>query len=308
MPFDSGNSGSSPSYGGGSSSFGSAAGASGIEAGSTFLAQLGDYNFNKASMNHAYDINKEQAELAWKRNLEMWNMANEYNSPKSQMARFAEAGLNPNLVYGQGTAGNAGGPPAGYVPPKRDAVMLSRPSQGMRASDTLQNYLSMEMQKKQIDVMDTNIELAKKRAITEDANAELRELMGISQQNKNLMQSELMKYYPSTLKVDLSRQQAELENAIQRLGLLKADKALKGQQLSNLQADYRLKGLVGEQKTWEIGLNRLNLRGADSPLLRLLYEPLKKGWNSILDKGVEWIQDKPPVKLNRKGRGAQSTW
>lgn len=28
-----------------------------------------------------------------------------YNSPKAQMARFEEAGLNPNLIYGQGTPG-----------------------------------------------------------------------------------------------------------------------------------------------------------------------------------------------------------
>lgn len=31
-----------------------------------------------------------------------WNMQNEYNSPAAQMARLKEAGLNPNLVYGNG--------------------------------------------------------------------------------------------------------------------------------------------------------------------------------------------------------------
>lgn len=35
----------------------------------------------------------------------------DYNSPKNQMARFLEAGLNPNLVYGQGTPGNLESPP-----------------------------------------------------------------------------------------------------------------------------------------------------------------------------------------------------
>lgn len=35
-------------------------------------------------------------------NLEQWNRANQYSSPKEQMARLAEAGLNPNLVYGSG--------------------------------------------------------------------------------------------------------------------------------------------------------------------------------------------------------------
>ena len=38
---------------------------------------------------------------------EFWDLQNEYNSPKEQMKRIAEAGLNPHLMYGQGTVGNA---------------------------------------------------------------------------------------------------------------------------------------------------------------------------------------------------------
>lgn len=41
-------------------------------------------------------------------NLQMWNLTNQYNSPQAQMLRFAEAGLNPNLVYSlSNTAGSA---------------------------------------------------------------------------------------------------------------------------------------------------------------------------------------------------------
>jgi len=34
----------------------------------------------------------------------------DYDSPKSQMARFQEAGLNPSLMYSQGNVGNQGSP------------------------------------------------------------------------------------------------------------------------------------------------------------------------------------------------------
>lgn len=34
----------------------------------------------------------------------------DYDRPVNQMARFAEAGLNPHLIYGQGTPGNQGQP------------------------------------------------------------------------------------------------------------------------------------------------------------------------------------------------------
>lgn len=43
-------------------------------------------------------------------NEKMWNMQNAYNLPEAQMARFKQAGLNPNLIYGQGNSGNAGSP------------------------------------------------------------------------------------------------------------------------------------------------------------------------------------------------------
>lgn len=51
--------------------------------------------------------NKSQWERESKYNLEQWNRQNEYNSPQAQMARFSEAGLNPHLIYGQGTPGNS---------------------------------------------------------------------------------------------------------------------------------------------------------------------------------------------------------
>lgn len=36
--------------------------------------------------------------------------ARRYNSPKAQMQRYRDAGLNPNLIYSQGTPGNYGTP------------------------------------------------------------------------------------------------------------------------------------------------------------------------------------------------------
>lgn len=46
--------------------------------------------------------NRQMAEYAYSKDLEMWNKLNEYNSPEAQMARLTKAGLNPNLVYGGG--------------------------------------------------------------------------------------------------------------------------------------------------------------------------------------------------------------
>lgn len=47
-------------------------------------------------------FNAEQAALQREFQEKMWNQANEYNLPINQMERLRAAGLNPNLVYGDG--------------------------------------------------------------------------------------------------------------------------------------------------------------------------------------------------------------
>lgn len=53
---------------------------------------------------------KEAATVANQRNIENWERANKYNDPSAAMARLKAAGLNPNMVYGTGSAtgGTAG--------------------------------------------------------------------------------------------------------------------------------------------------------------------------------------------------------
>lgn len=63
--------------------------------------------FNIASTNKTnqrqLDYNKQLYDKQRADALADWNMQNAYNSPSQQMQRFKEAGLNPNLIYGQMT-------------------------------------------------------------------------------------------------------------------------------------------------------------------------------------------------------------
>lgn len=45
---------------------------------------------------------KASQDRANKQNVAFWDMQNKYNHPSAQMERLRSAGLNPNLVYGQG--------------------------------------------------------------------------------------------------------------------------------------------------------------------------------------------------------------
>lgn len=63
------------------------------------------------------DFSREMYQLTRKDNLEFWNMQNEYNSPQAQMQRFQDAGLNPNLIYGQAGDNSAANIPTPDVQP-----------------------------------------------------------------------------------------------------------------------------------------------------------------------------------------------
>lgn len=60
---------------------------------------------------------KRRQEAADRQNIKFWQMQNAYNTPKQQMQRLKDAGLNPALIYG--TSANTG--VAGSVAPSRPA-------------------------------------------------------------------------------------------------------------------------------------------------------------------------------------------
>ena len=59
---------------------------------------------------------KRRQQLADRENERRWHMQNKYNTPKAQMGRLKDAGLNPNLIYGSGSA-NTG--VAGSISPSK---------------------------------------------------------------------------------------------------------------------------------------------------------------------------------------------
>lgn len=87
-----------------------------------------------------------------RRNIKNWRMVNEYNSPKAQMQRFAEAGLNPNLIYGNITGGNAQQLPA-----------MQQPHFKPGFADTLLKYKDARIRDAQADQIRANTEAIRAR-------------------------------------------------------------------------------------------------------------------------------------------------
>lgn len=90
-------------------------------AGDSLLGSL--FNIGAARRQDYYQrrqmsIANDYANQMFDRQVDFWNMQNEYNSPAQQMSRLEAAGLNPNLVYGNGSMANTSnsGMPSVSVP------------------------------------------------------------------------------------------------------------------------------------------------------------------------------------------------
>ena len=96
---------------------------------------------NERNIAFQKETNAENKEFA----LDMWNRNNAYNSPAMQMQRFKEAGLNPHLIYGQGTPGNSSPTQYAGKSPEVQAEVGSTNflrELGMQGFQARQNYLA----------------------------------------------------------------------------------------------------------------------------------------------------------------------
>lgn len=76
----------------------------GLSAIGSYLGFRGDKKNRQLQEQTNADNRQFQWDMYWRQRedaLSDWNMVNQYNSPMQQMQRYKDAGLNPNLIYGQ---------------------------------------------------------------------------------------------------------------------------------------------------------------------------------------------------------------
>lgn len=112
---------------------------------------------------------KRRQQVADQQNVKFWKMQNAYNTPKEQMARLQNAGLNPNLIYGS----NANTGVAGSVSPSKPAPFnVQNPVPSMMQTAMLTSQIDLQKsqaEKNRADAKQTNELLGGKKT-----NLELR--------------------------------------------------------------------------------------------------------------------------------------
>lgn len=127
--------------------------ASAAQAVSDNVMSVANAQATRAANKKSRDFSREMSLWAYNKDLEQWNRANEYNTPANQMARLRSAGLNPRLMYGQGTTGNTTVTSPHMEVPKGQFI----PPQ-VKSSDWIGNYLDFTVRSKQVELLNEQVD------------------------------------------------------------------------------------------------------------------------------------------------------
>lgn len=220
-----------------------------------------------------------------------WNRQNTYNSPIMQMQRYRDAGLNPNLIYGQSQTAPAvrSSSPGSYTPraPQYDFASVA---------NSLMNIYTIQKLNAQTDNIKAQTELLSQQTKLSSANTRYREfelsqksdmrdfyLEFLQQRNRNLFKDEMIKdrqldVMKQSLSLAFQKNEREaalaassLRQAAERILTMRLErektaigKELIRTQIKNLMSDNEMKQL-------EIRLNQDGVTKGDNIWWRLLH-------------------------------------
>lgn len=174
--------------------------------GATAIASLiGNAIKNKKEQNRTNRANMELAKYQAQQNEALIDKQNEYNTPVNQQMRFDAAGLNPNLMYGQGSPGNQ------TQAAKYEAPTLDYRTPAIDFPSVISEYQDFQMKQAQIE----NIEASTSNVMEQNM---LRKLQGRRGELQFSREQNLSQF-------DVGIRRAEKLKLYRQLNLLEAETA-----------------------------------------------------------------------------------
>lgn len=246
-----------------------------INLGSTIYASETSRNNSKRTIK----ANKELAEYAYNKDLEMWNLQNKYNDPREQMRRYAAAGLNPNLIYGSGSAsaGNSSSTP------KYNAPTVDYSYDAPNLGGVLSAYQDYQMRNAQIDNVKAQTENTRSRTLTEAARNVLVGAQGESVAEKTGFNKSVRQYQASSMESGARSDAAKAQGEFQKLALMTQQEQLNVLQQSYLRNQISQQGVDKERKEAALMFekqkaewSKMGVTTGDHPLLRIMVRMLNE--------------------------------
>jgi len=261
----------------------------------------------KAAQERQNQYNVDAANTAWERNLQMWNMMNDYNSPMSQMERYRMAGLNPNMVGQSGTgSGNASSLPHYNAP---TAEFRAFP---VDFAGVLGMYQNFQMKKQQIDNLKAQNDYIKQQTVNKGLEA-----LGIPYRNQNIqLTGENLGYTGSKIRAGTAAviaaneraqglypyQSAILQEEARRAPLRTSHL---GQQLLNLQSENTIK-----QINAQLGRGNLTMQQLQQERVRqeIIFKKFENEWRAKGVTSSDNIAVRAATKMMSEGGLLSGDW
>lgn len=186
---------------------GIAAGISALGTGGQFMATS---KLNRKTMNW----NNQQALRARDWALQDYAMQNEYNSPKAQMQRLKEAGLNPHLVYGNGADATGANMP---TPPQATTGRLENVDVQGGVNSALGAYQDIQSRTLQNNLLKAQTTIAEREAQLKEIQGEAMKLGILDKTFDYQFKQELKPYNLQFKKEQVSSLQQNIMESLTRM-------------------------------------------------------------------------------------------
>jgi hypothetical protein len=212
------------------------------------------------------------AEYQWSKDLEMWNKQNEYNTPQNQVKRIQDAGLNKNMMYGQGTVANTS-----QQTPKYQAPTVKY--RGIEPSDVqgvLGSFQDVQLKTAQTNNLRAQTEITNQRSM----NEEIRNLILATDAKAKGFDLESAK---KLLPYQMDAQKRAADEGAQKLENMRKDGSLKDQVIKQAELDVIFKKHRNR-------LSKMGVYQSDNKLMRWMAIGAQKAGVSF-EKVMEWVKN-----------------
>lgn len=248
--------------------------------------------------------------------LKFWETQNAYNTPEQQMERYRQAGLNPNLIYGQGNSGNASPIPTPDIQKPEFRV----PDFGgiAQAGNSIANYLDYEIKQAQVDNLraDNTVKLEEallknstrkqveqntQRSVFDlDFDTELRDT---SAEFRRETLRQIKQNMDLNLNADeraAAQNASSLKESAERILNLRLSRAKTREEIQAIKAAITDTQLSSKLKQFEIELNNLGITKGDPLYFRILSGLLQNYSTSQYEKsGSNYFLESNPQFKNK---------
>lgn len=237
--------------------------------------------------------------MANRRDRKMWDLQNQYNDPKAQMARLKKAGLNPALVYGSSSVvGNTTAQRPQTQVPDIASNIPNLPQLYATAASVENKQANTLLQEQNAKLAEENAMLAEEKKATE-----LSRQMNLDRSSENIFVDTQMKrgLYPYNKEIKEIQAKKIFPMLVQKYGLENANLAwkvveqnpqlLEGLKISNAEKQEQVTKLLYENKVAAPLSNYLQNPNANW-LLKLLIGTLYENGKGINQDSLNYLNRK----------------